>query len=794
MKKGFLLLTLVFIVTVSFSQNVLTVPASKCSLDKGWRFHLGDIPFPIIKGEEMTYHSAKAGKAWGAAAPEFEDTKWRTLTVPHDWAVELPIDSTENEAQGFRTRGIAWYRRSFTIDSSDIGKHLELQFDAVATHCTVWLNGTLVHRNFCGYNSFYIDITPFANFGKTVNQIAIRVDAVQQEGWWYEGAGIYRHTWLVKRNLKHIETDGVFANPIKQGNGQWLIPVETSVANAGNEMARLTVEASVLDSVGNVVAHGMSPVFVDKLDKKSTKTRLVVNNPTLWTMENPALYKVKTILKEKGVAVDSVITTCGFRTFRFTADSGFFLNDKHIKLKGVCTHQDNAGVGIAVPDALWEYRIKKMKEMGVNAFRCSHNPPANTFLEACDRLGIVVMDENRNFNVTPEYTRQLEWMIRRDRNHPSIILWSVFNEEPMEGTVNGYEMVRRMTAIVKKMDTARPVTAAANGGFFTPKNVCHAVDVIGMNYYSHLYDSVHKAFPNTPLTSSEDGSAYMVRDEYVTDKTKCLHDSYDLQAAEWGRTHRNGWKEINERIFLAGCFYWTGLDYRGEPQPYTWPAVDASFGIMDQCGFPKAAYYIRQAQWLDKPVLKLVPHWNWPADSIGKPMKVMALTNADSVRLYLNGRLISGKKIDPYEMGEWKVPYRAGKLEAKAYKNGKLINTDVVETTTEAVALKLIPYRNSLAGDGQDAMPVNVQAVDKMGRVVPTANFNIQFEVSGGIQNIGVANGNPNSHEMEKADNRNLFHGLAQIIVQSTENGKGTAIIKAHAVGMKDAEVTIEIK
>ena len=275
MKKSFLLISLVFIVSISFSQKMKTVPASKVSLDKGWRFHLGDIPFPIIKGEEMTYRSAKAGKAWGAAAPEYDDTKWRNLNVPHDWAVELPIDSTENEAQGFRTRGIAWYRRSFTLDSSDIGKHLELQFDAIATHCTVWLNGTIVHRNFCGYNSFYIDITPFANFGKTVNQIAIRVDAVQQEGWWYEGAGIYRHTWLVKRNLKHIETDGVFANPVKQKNGQWLIPVETSVENAGNEIARLSVEASILDSVGNIIAHSMSPIMVDKLDKKSTKNRLV---------------------------------------------------------------------------------------------------------------------------------------------------------------------------------------------------------------------------------------------------------------------------------------------------------------------------------------------------------------------------------------------------------------------------------------------------------------------------------------------------------------------------------------
>jgi beta-galactosidase len=795
MNKIFFHLVIMFVAIIGNAQNIPTIPSSKYSLDKGWRFHLGDIPFPEIKGHGNSYANAKAGKAWGAAAPEYNDKNWQTVTLPHDWSVELPVDSNENVSQGFRTRGFGWYRRSFTVDPKDKGQHFELQFDGVATHCTVWFNGTVVHRNFCGYNSFYIDITPFVKYGdNNVNHIAVRVDAVQQEGWWYEGAGIYRHTYLVKRPLTHIMTDGVFAHPVKQSNNNWLIPVEATITNAGYSPVSVTIESQLYDASGKFIAKSGTSSTVNHLKNQTVKYEMQVNNPVLWSLENPTLYTVKTILKDKGIPVDSVTTTCGFRTIKFTVDSGFYLNDKHVKIKGVCNHQDHAGVGVAVPDALWEFRLRKMKEMGTNAYRCAHNPPSKEFLDACDKIGILVMDENRNFNVTPEYVRQLEWLVQRDRNHPSIFLWSVFNEEPMQGTENGYEMVRRMAAVIKNYDTTRPVTAAASGGLNTPKNVAHAVDVIGMNYMVGSYDEVHKLFPHTPVTSSEDGSAYMVRGEYVTDRKKWLHGSYDTESADWGTTNRRGWKLVNERPYLAGCFIWTGFDYKGEPQPYEWPATGSSFGLMDQCGFPKAAYYFRQAQWLDKPILKLIPHWNWPADSIGKQMKVMAITNADSVRLFLNGKLVAASGIDPYKMGEWMVPYKPGKLEAKSYVKGKLIQTEVVETTSDPVALQLIPDRNFINNDGQDAIPITVQAVDAKGRIVPTANFNVQFYIEGPAKNIGVGNGNPNSHEMDKADHRNLFNGFAQLIIQSLENQKGAVTIKARAAGMQEATVTIMVK
>ncbi len=644
----------------------------RLSLDNGWRFHLGELPFPEINGHSMSYNNAKAGKSWGAAAPEYDDTKWRLLNLPHDWAVEQPFDSTTNLSQGYRKRGIGWYRRNFKLATSDRGKHLELQFDGVATHCTVWVNGIIVHRNWSGYTSFYIDITPFVKYGGENNNIAIKVDANSQEGWWYEGAGLYRHTWLVKRSPVHIITDGVYAQPIKLAKGSWAIPVEVTIENSGMSLTNYDLEVVLFDKNHNEVTKSITSSKVLALRKDVAVLRLAVISPELWSIESPTLYTVKTIIKSNNIILDSLITTCGFRTIRFDAKTGFYLNDKPVKIKGVCNHQDHAGVGVAVPNSLWDFRLRKLKEMGVNGYRCAHNPPAAEFLDATDRLGILVMDENRSFNTSPEYIRQLEWLIRRDRNHPSVILWSVFNEEPMQGTESGYEMVRRMTDVVKQLDTVRPVTAAANGGLSSQLNVSHAVDVVGMNYQHMTYDIFHQLHPDMKVTSSEDASAVMTRGEYVNNPKKRLIESYDTQWQPWGLSHRDAWKAVNERPYVAGCFVWTGFDYRGEPQPNEWPSVSSSFGILDLCGFPKTAFYIHQAQWLEnKNILHLIPHWNWPKDSIGKDIRVMALSNAEQVKLYLNGKIIQNSLVDKYDMNTWKVPYQPGKLEAIAYKGGK---------------------------------------------------------------------------------------------------------------------------
>jgi beta-galactosidase len=729
----------------------------RLSLDRGWLFHEGDIPFPVIAGQSASYNNAKAGVAWGAAAPVFDDSSWQTVDLPHDWAVLQPFDQAANPNQGYRARGMGWYRRYFQLDPADHGKSIELQFDGVATHCTIWVNGVIATRNFCGYTSAYLDITPFAKFGSDVNVIAVQVDAVSQEGWWYEGAGIYRHTWLVKRSPVHIATDGIYANPIRNQDGSWTIPVEVTLESSDKASANVKVISTLIDPTGNAIASSTTETSVNPFETPAVKLPISVTGPKLWSVDQPTLYTVHTVVWRDGAPVDAVDTHCGFRTIRFDANQGFFLNDQPLKLLGTCNHQDMAGVGVAVPDSIWDFPIRRLKEMGSNAYRCAHNAPSNEFLDACDRMGMLVMDENRNFGSSPENLRELSWMVRRDRSHPSIVLWSVFNEEPSQGTEMGFEMVRRMSAAVKALDVTRPVTAAQSHAALNPINASQAADVAGFNYRWQDFDQYHQTYPDKPIFSSEDTSCVMTRDEYQTDKKAGILDAYDDQLpGSWGLSHENAWKQIDSRPYVAGTMVWTGFDYRGEPQPLLWPSTGSSFGCMDLCGFPKSAYYIHQAQWIkDKPILHLVPHWNW-AGSEGQPIKVMAMTNAEKVELFLNGKSVGLVTVDKYAVPTFQVPYAPGKLEAVASTGGKEVARFAVETTGAPVALKLVADRDSLAGDGADAQPVTVEAVDAQGRIVPTADNAVTFELTGPGAIIGLNNGNPDCHESEKG--KSAFH------------------------------------
>ncbi|MDR7299286.1 beta-galactosidase [Pelomonas aquatica] len=764
----------------------------RLSLDAGWLFHRGDVPMPPIKGHGMSYHNGKANNGWGAAAADFDDSAWRRLDLPHDWAVESPFDRNENVSQGYRARGIAWYRRYLPLAEADRGRHIELQFDAIATHSTVWVNGIVVDRNWSGYNGRSIDITPYVRYGADVNTIAVRVDADAQEGWWYEGAGIYRHSWLVKRDALHIATDGLHANPVKQG-GRWTIPVEVTLQSSAKAAREGVVDVVVTDPTGREVAKGSARARVGALDSAVARMKLDVRDPQLWSLAQPNVYRVRAVLRDGSKELDRTEVQTGFRTIRFDADRGFFLNEQSVKLQGVCIHQDHAGVGVAVPESIWEFRLRRLKEMGTNAIRFSHNAPAAEVLDMADRMGILVMDENRNFNPSPDYMKQLTWLVRRDRNHPSVILWSIFNEEPLQSTEAGYEMSRRMVAEIKKLDTTRPVTGAMHGGLTTDLNAADAIDVVGVNYQIGIYDHYHKKHPKRPLTSTEDTSAYMTRGEYVSDKTKQVFGSYDDEPSSWGNTHRQAWKAIGQRPFIAGSFIWTGIDYRGEPTPYQWPSAGSFFGAMDLAGFAKGAFWIHQAQWVkDRPVVKLQPHWNW-AGQEGKNIRVMVTSNAERVRVVLNGTDVGEQAVDPYEMNFFQVPYAPGRIEAVALKDGKEVARDVVETTGAPVRLVLTPDRKALAGDGLDAVPITVSAVDAQGRSVPLAQNKVGFALEGQGAIIGVGNGDPNSHEPDKASERSLFNGLAQVIVQSSREGRGTLKLRASADGLQAAEVELAL-
>jgi beta-galactosidase len=797
-----LLLTCFTFEHLAYADTVASHGRERLSLDRGWLFHLGNIPTPEIKGHGASYGNAKAGNAPGAAGREFDDSDWRKLDLPHDWAVEGPFDPNANISQGYRPRGVSWYRRYLRVDEAERGRHFELQFDAIATHSTVWVNGNVANRNWSGYNSSYIDITPYLRYGDAMNTIAIRADANPMEGWWYEGAGIYRHAWLVKRSPVHIITDGIYATPRPPADEKlssvWQLPVEVTLYNSGKQTEEVNVQVTVFDPQDKQVTQQAQAIKVPVLTRVTAHIPLTISSPALWSIKQTNLYRVTTQVLQGDKKVDETSLNTGFRSIRFDAQQGFFLNGEHMKLKGVCIHQDHAGVGVAVPDSIWEFRLRRLKELGVNAIRFSHNAPAREVLDLVDRMGFVVMDENRNFNPSPDYMKQLEWMVRRDRHHPGIILWSVFNEEPVQGTEVGYEMVRRMVAAVKALDDTRPVTAAMNGGFFSDLNVSHAVDVVGANYQVPDYDRFHKARPDVPFTSSEDTSAFMTRGEYRTDKTKNIIASYDEDFAQWGNSHRDAWEAIDTRSYVAGGFVWTGFDYRGEPTPNEWPSVSSFFGIMDLNGFAKDAYYIHQVQWIkDRPIIHVAPHWNWAGDE-GKEVRVMVMANVERIKLLLNGRELGEQKVDKYRMNFFNVTYEPGKLEAVGFNGGEEVARALVETTGKAVALELIPDRKFLAGDGRDAMPITVRALDAKGRAVPIANSEATFDISGAGKSIGHGNGNPNSHEDEKGKTRKLFNGLAQLIVQSNfpkqSGSKGDIKISASSPGLKTAKLSIPVK
>lgn len=764
---------------------------SRIGFDQGWLFHEGDIPVPPSTSHEDSYQRAKAGNATGAAAMTYDDSDWAAVTLPHDWASFQPFVQSANPSQGYRPRGIGWYRRTFRLDPADRARYLELQFDGIATHATIWLNGSVVAHNWSGYNSISVDLTPFARFGDQTNVVAIRVDADAMEGWWYEGAGLYRHAWLARRAPVSIVTDGVHADP-RQTGGAWTVPVTVTARSIEGKPVSVVAVAQLIDPDGRIIATARSqPTAVPPLASADLDTMIAVPAPQLWSVATPTLYTVAVSLERDGIGVDARRVTIGFRTIRFDPAQGLFVNDAHVKLKGVCMHIDHAGVGTAVPDALLAWRLERLKELGCNAIRCSHNAPAVAFLDLCDRMGFLVMNENRNFNPAPDYLAQLEWLVRRDRNHPSVILWSVFNEEPMQGTASGVQMVRRMAAAVKRLDASRPVTAAMNGAFFNPENVSSVVDVVGFNYYPGDYDRFHALHPDAPITSSEDTSAFETRGAYSTNNAAHVTSSMDDFAASWGDTHRRAWQLIAARPFVAGGFVWTGFDYHGEPTPYAWPTISSFFGILDLCGFRKTAYDIHRAAWIDDmPVVGIAPHWTWPGRE-GQPVPVLVLSNAERIVVTLNGRIVGDAAVDRLMGNSFTIPYAPGMLEAIAYRGGREVARAGHETAGAPVALRLTPARTVMAGDGEDAQPVTVDAVDARGRHVPIANLPVRFAVEGAAI-IGLGNGDPNSHEPEKGDARSLFNGLAQVIVQANAGGRGRIMLRATAPGVRPAALTID--
>ncbi len=770
-------------------------PRERLLLDAGWRFHLGHASdsakdFGFGNGG-ATF--AKQGRLAAPAAVNFNDSSWQTVDLPHDWAVELPfVDPPGVNAHGAKPLGrsypetsIGWYRRVFDVPSSDLGRRLSIEFDGVFRDAVVAINGHFIAQNMSGYAPFHFDISDYANYGGK-NTLLVRADATLGEGWFYEGAGIYRHVWLTKTDPVHVGHWGTFVRSEVSANSA-RVGIATDVCNEGDIEKRCRLTSSILDSAGAVVATVRSDeLMIAAGGERRFDQQATVNQPKLWSIEQPNMYKLVTVVEAGGVEVDRYETPFGIRTFRFDPEQGFFLNGNPVKIKGTCNHQDHAGVGSALPDRIHVYRIEWLKEMGSNAYRTSHNPPAPELLDACDRLGMIVIDETRMASSSNEGLSQLERMIRRDRNHPSVVAWSLLNEEPIQGSENGARIVATMKRLANRLDPTRPVVAAMDNSWGRP--VTSVIDIQGFNYRDPQMAGFHEKFPLKPIIGTESGSTVSTRGVYENDKAKGYVSAYDVNFPYWASTAETWWKIHAEHRYIAGGFVWTGFDYRGEPTPYAWPCISSHFGILDTCGFPKDNFYYYKAWWRPEPLLHLFPHWNWSGKE-GEEVEVWAHSNLDRVELFVNGRSIGSQDVPRNSHVSWKVKYEAGAIEARGYKGTQQVLTSRRETTGEPFALVLRPDRARISADGEDVSMVAAEIVDAQGRQVATADREITFAVAGG-RLIGVGNGDPSSHEPDKADKRRAFNGLCMAIVQSGRYA-GEMKIDASSPGLRGASVTV---
>jgi len=775
-----------------------TSPRERLLMDFGWRFHLGHASDPAqdfgFDGDGMF---SKTGDLVESLQEKFDDSKWRAVDLPHDWAVELDFQNDPGLVNhGFKpldrnypATSIGWYRRVFEIPAGDLGKRLHIDFDGVFRDCTVILNGQFIGRNMSGYAPFSYDVTDFLDYGAK-NILIVRVDATQGEGWFYEGAGIYRHVWLTKTDPLHVARGGTYVRSEVQAETA-MVTIGAEVENQSAEMRTFNVVTRLLDKNGTVVATAETQSM--RADPWTTLTLVAqtgIPHPLLWSLEEPNLYRALTAVQDanSGKTTDQYATTFGIRTIKFDPDEGFFLNGKPVRIKGMCNHQDHAGVGSALPDRIQYYRIDKLKEMGVNGYRTSHNPPTPELLDACDQLGMLVMDETRRMSSDPEAIGDLERLIRRDRNHPSVIIWSLANEEPLQGSDRGARIVSSMKRLARRLDPSRPVTTAMDDGW--GEGVSGVVDVQGFNYHhGKEIDDFHQRFPKQPTIGTETGSTVSTRGIYLNDKEQGYVSAYDVNHPEWAETAEVWWKIYAERRFLSGGFVWTGFDYRGEPTPYEWPCINSHFGILDTCGFPKDNFYFYQAWWSDKPVLHLFPHWNWPGKE-GQEIDVWCHSNLEKVELFLNGKSLGAKEVARNSHVEWKVPYKPGVIEARGFKGGRQVLVDKRETTGGPAKILLRPDRHEIKADGEDVSLVEVQVVDGQGRLVPVAGNDIVFHVSGNGKIIGVGNGDPSSHEPDKANKRRAFNGLCMVIVQSLKQ-PGEIRLEASSPGLEPATVAL---
>lgn len=777
---------------------------TRADFDKGWRFNLGDVP--------------------GAEQTATKDAGWRLLNLPHDWSIEGKF-SKENPATpegGALPGGIGWYRKTFIVPASDKGKLVYIDFDGVYQKSTVWINGHELGFRPNGYISFRYELTPYLNYGGK-NVIAVKVDnSVQPNSRWYSGSGIYRNVWLVTTGKTAVDHWGTYITTPEVSDKSAKVRIQAHIKNVAPASA-LEVSTAIYDPAGKMVAAGGHGFSKKELNDTAVtaETNLEVKAPALWSVDHPRLYKAVTTVKVDGKVTDTYTTPFGIRYFDFDPDKGFSLNGRHLKIYGVCDHHDLGSLGSAINTRALERQLQILKGMGCNGIRTSHNPPAPELLDLCDKMGFIVMDEafdcwewqkvkyDYHLYFKQWHKRDLEDQVLRDRNHPSVIIWSIGNEIPQQSDTSALRIAPELAAIVHSLDKTRPITTANDNPDTSNKIIrSGAIDLIGYNYHEYSYAKFHDRYPGKKFIATETTSGLEMRGYYEmpSDSIRVWPSphgkpygnadhtvsAYDNTRPYWGSTHEMTWKVMKKYDFLSGFFIWTGFDYLGEPTPYSWPSRSSFFGIVDLAGFPKDVYYMYQADWTNKPVLHIFPYWNWKP---GQLIDIWAYYNqADEVELYLNGKSLGVKKKEGDDLHVmWRVPFEAGTLKAVSRKDGKVVLTREIHTAGKPARIALVADRSNIKADGKDLSFVTVKILDKDGNVVPNADNKVDFKLTGAGFIAGVDNGDENNHDPFKADYRSAFHGLALAIIQS-KGSAGDIKLVATSPGLDMAAITVKAK
>ncbi len=774
---------------------------SKTKFNDDWRFYEGHVESDKLSTSKASLYShAKAeiaqtgpgsrlyhdNNAWCDLKQCISTINWKTVQLPHDYVVDKIPNPQINEGLGFLDGDEAWYRKTIPADPQFKNKRVSLYFEGVTNCCTVYANSCLAKRNFCGYTPFEVDLTDYLYDDKD-NVIALHIDNSSHEGWWYDGGGIYRNVWLIVTDLVSVDTWGVYVAPQKISATTWQVPIETCIRNDDNKNHRVTVINEIIDEEGKTIASATCSTNVPLKYKTTVKQTVTVENPALWDCENPNLYHCRTTIIRGKEAADQVTDHFGFRTIRFDPDHGFFLNDKRTVIKGVCCHEDYGLQGKAVYDRIKRYRIKLLKEMGANGYRTSHYPQSDQTLDELDRQGFLVMDETRWFGTCDEYLDQLTTLIKKDRNRPSVIMWSLFNEERLSTTNIGKCFVERMASVVRRLDKTRPVMSAGDSNPNTVK-CFDSLDLIGINYNLPHFDTIHQKFPHLPILSSENSATSTTRGWYYDDEPKrAFINCLDHDTNAWFISRETTWKFLMERQWVIGGYQWAGIEHRGEA---IWPRLCSQAGAIDLYLQKKDAFYQNQSLWSDKPMIHLAPHWNMNGRE-GEKVTVRAYTNCEEAELFYNGKSQGRKTIEKYGHADWQLIYNPGEVIVKGYINGKEVATDRVATTGRPVALKLEMQTEELYADKYDCAVIHCYCTDKDGNIVPDAAPMVHFDCS----SIGYIRGTGSDitdHTSMMNQDRQMRAGVIAIVVHS-KGTEGTLKVYATAEGLKSTRLEIPV-